>query len=67
LPEVVDEGGVLVEPTSVEALAEAMEMLLVDDALRSELRQRALAQAAKFSWRQTALETLAVYRKAVGC
>jgi len=66
LPEVVGEGGILVEPTDVEALAEAMEMLLVDDALRAELRQRALAQAAKFSWKQTALETLAVYRKVVG-
>ena len=67
LPEVVGEGGILVEPTDAEALAEAMEALLVDDALRDELRQRALAQAAKFSWKQTALETLAVYRKVAGC
>jgi len=67
LPEVVGEGGILVEPTDVESLAEAMELLLVDDALRADLRQRALAQAAKFSWKQTALETLAVYRKVVGC
>jgi len=43
-----------------------MEVLLVDDALRAALRQRALAQAAKFSWEQTALETLAVYRKVIG-
>ncbi len=63
LPEVVGEGGILVEPTDVEALAEAMETLLVDDVLRAELRPRALAQAARFSWEQTALETLAVYRK----
>jgi glycosyltransferase involved in cell wall biosynthesis len=67
LPEVVGEGGILVEPTDAEALAEAMEMLLVDDALRAELRQRALAQATQFSWKQTALETLAAYRKVVGC
>lgn len=66
LPEVVGEGGILVEPTDVEALAEAMEALLADDALRADLRQRALAQAARFSWRQTALETLAVYRKVIG-
>jgi glycosyltransferase involved in cell wall biosynthesis len=65
LPEVVGEGGMLVEPTDAEALAEAMEALLVDDVLRAELRQRALAQAAKFSWKQTALETLAVYEKVV--
>jgi len=63
LPEVVGDGGILVEPTDVKALAEAMEILLVDEALRGELRQRALAQAAKFSWEQTARETLAVYRK----
>jgi glycosyltransferase involved in cell wall biosynthesis len=67
LPEVVGEGEILVEPIDAEALAEAMEMLLVDDALRAELRQRALTQASKFSWKQTALETLAVYRKVVGC
>jgi glycosyltransferase involved in cell wall biosynthesis len=66
LPEIVGEGGILVEPTDVEALAEAMEMLLVDDALRTGLRRRALAQAARFSWKQTAQETLAVYRKVVG-
>ncbi len=66
LPEVVGEGGILLDPADVEALAEAMDMLLADDALRAELRQRALAQAAKFSWRRTALETLAVYRKVVG-
>lgn len=66
LPEVVGQGGVLVEPTDVEALAGAMEALLTDDALRAELQQKALAQAAKFSWQQTALETLAVYRKVIG-
>jgi glycosyltransferase involved in cell wall biosynthesis len=66
LPEVVGEGGILVEPADVEALAEAMGVLWIDDALRAELRQRALAQADKFSWKQTAQETLAVYRKATG-
>jgi len=66
LPEVVGEGGILVEPTDAESLAEAMEALLVDDALRAELRQRALVQAAKFSWEKTALETLAVYRRVAG-
>ena len=66
LPEVVGEGGILVEPTDVEALAEAMGTLLVDDALRAELRRKALAQAAKFSWEKTALETLAVYRRVAG-
>jgi glycosyltransferase involved in cell wall biosynthesis len=73
LPEVVGDGGILVEPTglwsetSANNLAQAMEMLWVDDAFRVELRQRALAQAAKFSWEQTAQETLDVYEKVFGC
>ncbi len=67
LPEVVGDGGILVEPTDAEALAEAMELLLVDEALRGEWRQKALVQAARFSWEQTAQDTLAVYRKVVGC
>jgi glycosyltransferase involved in cell wall biosynthesis len=67
LPEVVGKGGILVEPTDVEALAEAMEVLLVDEALRAGLRQGALGQATRFSWRQAALGTLAVYRKVAGC
>jgi glycosyltransferase involved in cell wall biosynthesis len=67
LPEVVGEGGILVEPTDAKALSEAMEALLVDDTLRAELRHKALIQAAKFSWKKTALETLAVYRKVVNC
>ena len=65
LPEVVGEGGLLVDPTDVDGLAAAMERLLTDEGLRAELRERALAQAAKFSWEKTARETLAVYRKAV--
>ena len=65
LPEVVGEGGILVEPMDVEALAQAMEDLWVDEALRAELRQKALSQAARFSWKQTALDTLAVYGKVV--
>ena len=65
LPEVVGQGGLLVDPTDVDDLAAAMERLLTDEGLRAELGERALAQAAKFRWEKTARETLAVYRKAI--
>ncbi len=65
LPEVVGQGGLLVDPTDVDGLAAAMERLLTDEGLRAELGERALVQAAKFRWEKTARETLAVYRKAI--
>jgi len=63
LPEVCGEAALLVEPTDVSALAQAIERVLSDEPLRAALRARGLAQAAKFSWERTARETLAVYRE----
>jgi glycosyltransferase involved in cell wall biosynthesis len=57
------EAALLVEPTDVAALAQAMERVLSDEPLRATLRARGLAQAAQFSWERTARETLAVYRE----
>ena len=65
LPEVVGQGGLLVDPTDVDGLAAAIEAVLVDEGLQAELGERALAQAARFSWERTARETLAVYRKVI--
>jgi len=59
---VVGDGGLLVAPDDVAGLAKAMACLSFDDALRAALREKALAQAARFSWAQTAQETLRVYR-----
>jgi glycosyltransferase involved in cell wall biosynthesis len=63
LPEIVGDGGLLLEPDDVEGLAGAMEKLLNDDTLWGDLRQKGLAHAARFSWEKTARETLAVYRE----
>ena len=62
LPDVVGDGGLLVAPDDVAGLAKAMACLSFDDALRAARREKALAQAARFSWAQTAQETLRVYR-----
>jgi glycosyltransferase involved in cell wall biosynthesis len=63
LPEIVGDGGLLLEPGDVEGLAAAMEKLLNDDTLWGDLREKGLAQAARFSWEKTARETLAVYQE----
>ncbi len=62
LPEVVDEGGILVEPTP-EKLGAAMAFVLNTPHEREELRRRALRAAARFSWARTAAATLDAYRE----
>lgn len=65
LSEVVGDAGVLVEPTNVDALREAMYNLAVQVPLRAALRAAGLARARAFSWRDAAEATVAVYREAV--
>lgn len=45
VPEVVGDGGILVEPGNIKQLAEAMEMILTDKLLRTRLNGNALRQA----------------------
>jgi glycosyltransferase involved in cell wall biosynthesis len=62
LPEIVGDGGILVDPDDVEGWAKALLSLWSDPDLVRRLRPRALAQAATFSWARAARETHAVYR-----
>jgi glycosyltransferase involved in cell wall biosynthesis len=64
LPEVVGDAAVLVDPFDVDAIANAIERVIYDANLRQELRTKGFAQAARFSWRDTARRTLAVYERA---
>jgi glycosyltransferase involved in cell wall biosynthesis len=61
LPEVVGDAAMRVAPDDVAGWAAALHQLLTDPALRARLRARGLAQAARFSWRQVAEETLHLY------
>lgn len=63
LPEVVGDAGILFETKNAQALMEAMERLITDTHLRSELIAKGSEQLKKFSWDKTAEETLAVYHK----
>jgi alpha-1,3-rhamnosyl/mannosyltransferase len=66
LPEVVGDAGLLVDPTSVDALREGMYTLAVQEPLRAALRDRGLVRARAFSWRYVAEATVAVYQEALG-
>jgi glycosyltransferase involved in cell wall biosynthesis len=59
LPEVVGSAALRVPPDDLLGWAAALGRLLADAGLRAELRAQGLAQAARFSYRRVAEETLA--------
>ena len=64
LPEVAGEGAVYFDPSSAEAMAEAIRRCLADPALRDDLRRRGGANLQRFSWERAARATRAVYEAA---
>lgn len=60
LPEVAGSAALYFDPFDVEDIATQLRRCLSDEALRQELVQRGLAQAARFRWEDTARRTLAV-------
>jgi len=60
LPEVVGEAGVLFDPESVESIAAGIIEAIKN---RGSLKEKSLAQAAKFTWEKTAKETYRVYKQ----
>jgi glycosyltransferase involved in cell wall biosynthesis len=65
LPEVVGEAGLQVDPHDAEALAAALELLLLDEPLRADLRTRGLERAASFTWKASAEKLLSVYERVI--
>jgi len=54
MPEVAGDAALLVDPTSVDQIAAAMERIVSDTSLRQQLRRKGLIRAAEFSWSSTA-------------
>jgi glycosyltransferase involved in cell wall biosynthesis len=61
LPEVAGDAAVLVDPTSVEAIADGIASLWTDEARRRSLTTHGLQRAGTFTWERAARETSAVY------
>ncbi len=63
IPEVAGDGAVYFDPLSVEDMATVMRDCLLDDAKRAELRAKGFENFKRFSWDNTAQETLAIYQR----
>ncbi|AGY56538.1 glycosyltransferase family 4 protein [Gloeobacter kilaueensis] len=57
LTEIATGAALLVDPYRVEAIADAMQRILTEPGLRTELRERGLVRATQFSWEHTAWQT----------
>lgn len=64
LPEVVGDAALVVDPTNVDDVAEAIHRVLSDQELAEDLRRRGLERAKLFSWEDTARGVLEVCRQA---
>jgi glycosyltransferase involved in cell wall biosynthesis len=63
LAEVAGDAAVLVNPESVEELAEALSRVISDEKLRADLKQKGLARAADYTWPKAVESTWNVYRE----
>ena len=61
LPEVAGDAGILIDPLKEDEISSAMLQLLNDSHLRESLKQKALVQAARFSWKNAAKRVLEIY------
>jgi glycosyltransferase involved in cell wall biosynthesis len=66
LAEVAGDAACVVDPHDANGLAHAVERLLEDRGLASEMRRRGLDRSRRFDWSETAARTLAFYRKVLG-
>ena len=60
LPEIAGDAAILVDPTDVDAIADAMLRLSQDETLRQQLIAAGYRNVQRFSWAKAAQETLAV-------
>jgi glycosyltransferase involved in cell wall biosynthesis len=66
LPEVAGDAALFFDPYDVEEMASVLSGVINNQKRRYELSQGGIGRAGSFSWRNTALKTLEVYREAAG-
>lgn len=57
------DAAILVDPYSVDSIAEGIYNILSNEGLRNDLRQRGLARVSEFQWEKTARQMLEIFKK----
>jgi glycosyltransferase involved in cell wall biosynthesis len=66
LPEVIGNGGLLFDPTSVNDLADLLLLMYDDESTRARLIAKGYERTKAFSWDETAAQTVEIYRSISG-
>ncbi len=65
-PEIAGDAAEYFDPLDPESMTLAITRVVYDDSRRQDLIDRGVTRASLFSWKTTAIQTLKVYRQAVG-
>jgi glycosyltransferase involved in cell wall biosynthesis len=65
LPEIAGDAAIFVKPNDVDGLCNAIGKVLSTPGLSISMREKSLKQAAKFSWENTAKQTIEVYKSII--
>ncbi|MCU0591476.1 MAG: glycosyltransferase family 4 protein [Desulfobacterales bacterium] len=65
LPEVIGDAGIMLDPKDLDGLCLALNEVIVNTDMRSEMSQRSLARASQFSWAKCVQQTIAAYQSAL--
>lgn len=63
IPEVVEDAGILADPSDIQKMTEGVISLLKDENLRKEYSKKGIEQSKKFSWKRAAKETVQAYEE----
>lgn len=63
LPEMIGDAGIVIDPLSVNEIAQALWRLVSDENLKEECRRKGRKRGAEFSWENAARRTLKIYQE----
>jgi glycosyltransferase involved in cell wall biosynthesis len=63
IPEILNNGAILVDPKNILSIAGGIEKFLKNEQYRIKTSRKGLERAKKFKWEETAIQTLEVYKK----
>ncbi len=63
LPEVAGDAALMIDPTDLDALIDALNRLIDSETLRHDLTARGLARAREFTWERSARQLSDIYRR----
>ncbi len=66
MPEISGDAALLIDPHDVDSIAQGLERVLMDRALRDRMMEEGPKRSQPFTWERTARETLATYEEAAG-